>query len=94
MTTGLVILAFGRLPALLWMSNATYTLFKALFTTFEDLPQAGWPEYLAMAGTVATLETTALVTAKLIKRKSIPHTYDVESMRRKVNEAQNPLQNT
>lgn len=87
MTTGLAILAFGRLPALLWTSDAIYNLFHSLFAVFAKLPQAGWSAYFVMAGMVATLEATALVTAKLVKRKSIPPTYDVESMRRKVKEA-------
>lgn len=94
MTTGLAILVFGRLPALLWASDAIYNLFHSLFAVFAKPPQAGWSAYFVMAGIVATLEATALVTAKLVKRKSIPPTYDVESMRRKVNETQNSLQYT
>ena len=87
MATGLAILAFGRLPALLWASVTIYNLFHSLFSIFANLPQAGWSTYFIMAGTVVMLETTAFVTAKLVKRKSIPPTYDVESMKRKVKEA-------
>ncbi len=94
MTTGLLVLALGRLPMLLWASDTIYSLFYTLFSAFANLPQAGWPAYFVMTGTVVFLETTTLITAKLIRRKSIPPTYDMESMRRKVNEAQNPHQYT
>ena len=94
MTTGLAILVFGRFSALLWASDTIYNLFHSLFSIFANFPQAGWPAYLTMAGMVVLLETTTLIFSKLIKRKSIPLTYDVESMRRKVNETQNSLQYT
>lgn len=86
MSIGLLLIVFGRVGLLLGANKLVFGLFERLFSTFSELPPAGWPEYIAMVASMLALNAFALAARHFVSKRTKPLVSDVEAPRRKVME--------
>lgn len=69
MTTGLLIVIFGRLSPLLWFNNLIYEACESLFAKGSSFPSSSWLGYFVMVIILIAIEISTLFLRAIISKR-------------------------